>query len=119
MSCDEYQERERSRRAATGSERIRIYSRVQPVPKRCSKFMANGENKKNLIAFLFEEWKNGPAVLFQGVNVFLALGSLRAGVTCSEVDVGPISSLHCDHKEAADRLCFCMPNMLLTMLPLL
>lgn len=97
---------ERSRRAATGSERIHIYSRVQPVPKQWRKFLANGENKETLVAFLFEEWKKIPAALYGGVTVFLAHGqtchALRGAI--DEVHVTPIPSLRCDHEEADTRL---------------
>ena len=97
---------ERGRRAATGSEIIHIYSRVQPVTRQWRKFLANFENKEGLVTVLFEEWGMSPAVLYKGVTVFLAHGqtchALRRAV--DEVDVVPIPSLRCDHEEADTRL---------------
>ena len=97
---------ERVRRAATGSERIHIYSRVQPVPRQWRKFLANDENKESLVAVLFEEWGMSPASLYKRVKVFLAHGqtyhALRSAV--DEVDVLPIPSVRCEHEDADARL---------------
>ena len=49
---------ERERRKESGSIRISIERRDQLRPKQWSKFLKDGENKKNLIKFLFHEWSS-------------------------------------------------------------
>ena len=97
---------ERGKRAATGSERINIYARGQPVPKQLHKYLADGKNKERLVEFLFEEWSKCPVALYEGVTLFVAHGE-----TChalrgdgNEIDVVPIPSLRCDHEEADTRM---------------
>ena len=49
---------ERERRKESGSIRISIERRDQLRPKQWSKFLKDGENKKDLIKFLFHEWSS-------------------------------------------------------------
>ena len=97
---------ERSRRAATGSERIHIYSPDQPSPRQWSKFLANGQNKESLVSFLFEEWLKVDPMLLRGVTVFFAHGeechAFRG--TADGITATPIPSLRCNHEEADTRM---------------
>ena len=97
---------ERGKRAETGSERISIYGRGQPVPKQWRKYLADGKNKERLVEFFFEEWSKCPVELYEGVTLFVAHGE-----TChalrgegNEIDVVSIPSLRCDHEEADTRM---------------
>ena len=65
---------ERGKRAETGSERISIYRRGQPVPKQWRKYLADGKSKERLVEFLFEEWSKCPVELYEGVTLFVAYG---------------------------------------------
>jgi hypothetical protein len=67
---------ERSRRAATGSERIHIYSGMPAVPKQWSKFLANGPNKESLIELFFHEWGKYSPPSYQDITIFLAHGQV-------------------------------------------
>ncbi len=98
---------ERGKRAATGSERINIYARGQPVPKQWRKYLADGKNTECLVEFLFEEWSKCPPVaLYEGVTLFVAHGEMCHAL-CGDgnkIDVVPIPSLRCDHEEADTRM---------------
>ena len=62
---------EQGKRAETGSERISIYGREQPVPKQWRKYLADSRNKEHLVHFLFEEWSKCPVALYEGVTLFV------------------------------------------------
>ena len=97
---------ERGKRAATGSERINIYARGQPVPKQWRKYLADGKNTECLVEFLFEEWSKCPVALYEGVTLFVAHGEMCHAL-CGDgnkIDVVPIPSLRCDHEEADTRM---------------
>ena len=75
--CDQYPRQsiknlERARRAASGVQVIRIYSEQQKAPRQWKKFMSSGENKEELIKFIFNTWRKANPQLLKGVEVFLA-----------------------------------------------
>ena len=97
---------ERGKRAETGSERISIYGRGQPVPKQWRKYLADGKNKERLVEFLFEECSKCPVELYEGVTLFVAHGKMcpASRGEGNEIDVVSIPSLRCDHEEADTRM---------------
>lgn len=109
--CDRYprqsiKDLERDRRDANGVQVVRIYSEHQKVPRQWKKFMSSGENKEELMRFLFASWKKADACLLRGVEVVLAhedkchrFIQSNEQLTCSEVE-----ELSCDHEEADTRM---------------
>lgn len=49
---------ERERRKSSGSVRIRLERSDQKRPKQWSKFLKDGENKSELVEFLYKEWSH-------------------------------------------------------------
>ena len=98
---------ERTRRATTGSQRVRIRKPDQNTPKQWKKFLANSHNKQELISFLFTEWQNYDANKLKGVQLVVAhedkchaiAADVNGAVRCLQVD-----SLYCDHEEADTRM---------------
>ena len=109
--CDRYPRQsiknlERARRTASGVQVIRIYSEQQKAPRQWKKFMSSGENKEELIKFIFSTWRKANPRLLKGVEVFLAheehchrLFDSNGEMMCSE-----IRELYCDHEEADTRM---------------
>ena len=109
--CDRYPEKsiknlERDKRAVDGTTVIRIYSEQQRVPRQWKKFMASGENKEEIMKFIFNSWRNADPQALKGVQVFLAhedkchkLTELLGDMSCTEIE-----ELSSDHEEADTRM---------------
>ena len=109
--CDRYpaqsiENLERERRACSGSQIVRIYSEKQRVPRQWKKFLSAGENKEELMKFIFYAWQRLNPRLLRNVEVFLAhesqchhLTASNEGIVCTEVE-----ELRCDHEEADARM---------------
>ena len=109
--CDRYPREsikilERNKRAAGGVQVVRIYGEQQKVPRQWKKFMSSGENKEELMKFLFTSWKNADPRLLRGIQVFLSheekchsFIQSNEKLTCTEVE-----ELSCDHEEAVTRM---------------
>ena len=105
--CDRYPEKsiknlERDKRAVDGANVIRIYSEQQRVPRQWKKFLASGENKEEIMKFIFNCWRNADPCARKGVEVFLAhedkchkLTELLGDMSCTEIE-----ELSSDHEEA-------------------
>ena len=109
--CDRYPEKsiknlERDKRAVDGANVIRIYSEQQRVPRQWKKFLASGENKEEIMKFIFNCWRNADPRALKGVEVFLAhedkchkLTELLGDMSCTEIE-----ELSSDHEEADTRM---------------
>ncbi|XP_038063921.1 uncharacterized protein LOC119734467 [Patiria miniata] len=97
---------ERKRRAATGSQKIKISKPSQPVPKQWKKYLANGFNKEQLVEFLFNTWRNCDVKSLKGVTLTVAHGMLCHAISANNgnVDVEEVTELHCSHEEADTRM---------------
>ena len=98
---------ERKRRAAGGSQKIKISRPDQNLPKQWKKFLANSHNKQQLVRFLFEEWKKSTAQQLRGIKLIVAHdGDCHSIMTNASgtVQVEPIVQLSCDHEEADTRM---------------
>ena len=98
---------ERAKRAADGSQVMRIYG--QALPQQWKKFLANGKNKESLIEYLFDTWSKLPSTDLKGVHVYVAHGkkchSLTPGITSDEkVIVTAIDCLNSNQEEADTRM---------------
>ena len=97
---------ERAWRAETGVQIVQIPRPDQKTPKQFKKFLSNGQNKEQLIEFLFSSWKCVVPECFYGIEIFLChqefCHSLR--VVDNEVVVEEIHELECDHEEADTRM---------------
>ena len=67
---------ERGKRAAGGTERIKIYSKDQAIPLQWKKYVGCGANKEELVEFLFNTWRQCSPDKFQNVEVFVVHGNL-------------------------------------------
>jgi hypothetical protein len=109
--CDRYPEKsiknlERDKRAVGGTNVIRIYSEQQRVPRQWKKFMASGENKEEIMKFIFNTWRHADPQALKCVEVFLAhedkchkLTELLGDMSCTEIE-----ELSSDHEEADTRM---------------
>ena len=109
--CDRYPQQsikslERNHRSTQDVQKVKIYSMAQKVPRQWKKFLSCGENKEELIKFIYTSWMKADPTLLRGIEVylsheelchkFIATGGL---LTCHEVD-----ELKCDHEEADTRM---------------
>jgi hypothetical protein len=74
--CDRYPQEsiknlERVRRAMSGVQVIRIYRGEQKVSRQWKKFMSSGNNKEELMKFIFNTWRNADPQLLKGAEVFV------------------------------------------------
>ncbi|CAB3983243.1 Hypothetical predicted protein [Paramuricea clavata] len=94
--------RERVRRAMSGVQVIRIFSEQQNVPRQWKKFMSSGDNKEELMKFIFSTWRKADPQLLKGVEVFLAHEEIchRFFYSNGEMMCSEIGELYCDHEEA-------------------
>lgn len=107
--CDRYppqsiKNMERARRTANGVHVIRIYSEQQKAPRQWKKFMSSGDNKEELIKFIFNNWTKADPL--KGVEVFLAHEEQchRLFDSNGEMMFPEIRELYCDHEEADTRM---------------
>jgi hypothetical protein len=63
---------ERHKRAMDGTHVIRIYGEQQRVPRQWKKFMASGQNKEEIMRFIFNTWKKLDSRVLRGVELYLA-----------------------------------------------
>ena len=89
-----------------GTNVIRIYSGEQRVPRQWKKFMASGENKEEIMKFIFNTWRKADPRALKGVEVFLAhedkchkLNELTGDMSCNAIE-----ELFSDHEEADTRI---------------
>jgi hypothetical protein len=110
--CDRYpaqsiKDFERAIRGERVTQLIKIYSSLQKVPRQWKKFITAGENKEELIKFIFKSWSEEcDPQLLRGVEVFIAhesqchqLVASTNTITCHEVE-----DLACDREEADTRM---------------
>jgi hypothetical protein len=109
--CDRYplqsiKNLERDRQAIDGVQLINIYSEHQKVPRQWKKILSSGENKEQLIEFIYHSWRKADPMVLNGIEVFLAhqeechkLFPSNDTLICTEVD-----ELCCDHEEADTRM---------------
>ena len=97
---------EREKRGEGGSFRMKIFGEQQRLPRQWKKFLSNGENKEELMNFLYETWKTANPQLLNGVEVFIThekkchwLSESNNVMICSSVE-----ELTCDHEEADTRM---------------
>lgn len=109
--CDRYPKQsiknlERQRRSASGIYQTRIYSNQQKVPRQWRKFLSSGENKEDLMKFIFSSWKNVDPQLLKNVEIFLAHESMchRFSNANGKLECSEIESLYSDHEEADTRM---------------
>ena len=79
---------------------------AQKVPRQWKRFLTCGENKEELIKFIYTSWMKADPTLLRGIEVYLSHDELchkfitTGGLlTCHAVD-----ELKCDHEEADTRM---------------
>ena len=109
--CDRYPQQsikslERNRRSVQDVQKVKIYSMAQKVPRQWKKFLSCGENKEELMKFIYISWMKADPALLRGIEAYLAheemchkFISLDGLLTCYVVD-----ELKCDHEEADTRM---------------
>lgn len=97
---------ERGRRASFGVQVIRINRPDQKLPKQFKKYPSSGENKEELVEFLFTAWRDCDAGLLRGIDLYVCHGEMchRVQVEQDAVVVTPVAELQSDHEEADTRL---------------
>ena len=96
----------RNRRSAQDVQKIKIYSMAQKVPRQWKKFLSFGENKEELMKFIYSSWIKADPTLLKDIEVYLAHEEMchkfiaSSGLlTCQVVD-----ELTCDYEEADTRM---------------
>jgi hypothetical protein len=107
--CDRYPRQsiknlERVRRDMSVVQVMRKFSEQQKVPRQWKKFMSSGDNKEELMKFIFSTWRKADPQLLKGVEVFLAHKEIchRFFYSNGEMMCSEIGELYCDHEEADD-----------------
>jgi len=97
---------ERKRRAASGSQRIKISKADQPVPKQWKKYLANSFNKEQLVHFLFNHWSTCGEDNFKGITLYVAHGKMCHSITPRNgtISIEEIPQLHSTQEEADTRM---------------
>lgn len=97
---------ERDRRATLGKQRIKIIGRDQKTPKQMKKFLSCGQNKEQLVEFLFQEWSVlSSEKMPPGLQLFISHGQQCHMLEMKdELYVQPVPTLFCDHEEADTRM---------------
>jgi hypothetical protein len=85
---------------------IRIFSEQQKVPRQWKKFMSSGDNKEELMKFIFSTWRKADPQLLKDVEVFLAHEEIchRFFDSNEEMMCSEIGELYCDHEVADTRM---------------
>ena len=97
---------ERVRRGSSESLLTKIYGEDQHVPRQWKKFLACGENKAELIRFLFKTWSTRPSSFFHSVHIYVTHDEVchELAVENGVLVVQEVPSLRCSHEEADTRL---------------
>ena len=74
--CDRYPDHsikgsERAKRGSSGSTAIKVFGRSQNFPRQWEKFLSCGNNKEEIMEFLFSDWKQLHPTSFQNKEIFL------------------------------------------------
>ena len=108
---DRYLERsikevERSRRAASGTEEIHLFSKTQKTPKQWKKYLADSRNKTALVEFLFSVWCQGDFHATNDIQIYYAHGEVCHSlvVESGSLKIMTINELRCDHEESDTRM---------------
>ena len=111
--CDRYPEHsikgtEREKRGIAGSTIVKIFGKAQKVPRQWKKFLSSGQNKEEIMEFLFNDWKQLPASLFKDFEIYLCHKDkchlFYAEDLDSSLSYEMIDELKCDHEEADTRM---------------
>eukprot|EP00794_Sanderia_malayensis_P020801 gene20801-22841_t len=96
--CDRYpvhsiKNLEKEKRAFRGNQKMHICNEQQCVAREWKKFLSSGENKEELMKFIFKIWQKANSKLLKGVDVFLAhenichrLTESNGAIECTEVE---------------------------------
>lgn len=98
---------ERDRRAVKGCQVLKIYADDQKTPKQWSQFLACGENKENLLEFLFTRWCKSAGKLMEDLTLIVGhRGECHAlkKETDKQLEITPIHNLYTTQEEADTRL---------------
>ena len=101
---------ERNKRASTGVQKIRIFSKDQSIPKQWKKFMCCGENKESLVEFLCQHWATYKSFQLRCVSTMYVTSKEKCYVFSSNVsDEDNIVCSNCpelrsNHEEADTRM---------------
>eukprot|EP00057_Strongylocentrotus_purpuratus_P019489 XP_011673963.1 PREDICTED: uncharacterized protein LOC105442958 [Strongylocentrotus purpuratus] len=99
---------ERGRRAVEGSQLTKIFSGDQKIPNQWTKFLSSGENKENLLQYLFERWSQSGKDIIDDVTVIVGHGeechAIRMDRSKGELEIQPLPALFSTQEEADTRL---------------
>ena len=96
----------REKRSEGGKYLVKIYGEQQRLPRQWKKFLSSGENKEELMKFLFEAWRKANPKMLNGVEVFIThenecrkFTESANAMICSNIE-----ELTRDHEEADTRM---------------
>ena len=109
--CDRYpedstEESERAKRGSTGSTIVRVIGKAQKIPRQRRNFLSSGQNKEEIMEFLFNDWKQLPSASFQDREIYLChkdqchLFYVKDDLVVSE----RVDDLKCGHEKADTRM---------------
>ena len=111
LVCDRYPDHsikgsERAKRGSSGSTAIKVFGRSQKVPRQWKKFLTSGNNKEEIMEFLFTDWKQLHPTSFQNKEIFLSHKGQchRFFVKNQSINNESVAQLECDHEEADTRM---------------
>ena len=98
---------EREKRASQGECSVRVYAKDQKVFKPWTKFLSNGKNKENLVAFLLDTWSSMEGGCLGQLELYVTSGSNCAKLWSRNEILRHdhvIELSDCDHEEANTRM---------------
>ena len=102
---------ERDRRSATGTLRVLIMGREQPVPKQFGKFLRDAENKIALIHFFIKDWSTNLAHhdLLEDKKLYVTIEDKAYCITSkdSNVSINAVPELSSKQEEADTKIFLC------------
>lgn len=97
---------ERHKRASSGQQVVKIFSKDQKVPIQWKKYMSVGQNKEELIDFLYDFWCSCPIEEYNGIEIYVSHKDQchRLAPRRDTLIVEIIEELTSNHEEADTRL---------------
>ena len=97
---------ERYKQAASGQQLVKIVKKDQKVPIQWKKYMSVGQNKEELIDFVFTYWCSCPVEEFYGIEIYVTHKDQchRLAPRGDELVVDVVEELASNHEEADTRL---------------
>ena len=97
---------ERTRRATTGVQQVKIMRGDQKTPKQFKKYLSSGTNKESLVEYMFTEWSKCSPEKLGSTSIYITHGHECHSLLSKDgvLMVQEVTALKADHEEADTRM---------------